>query len=194
MQAADVYLIYCALKAHFKGDYDYHRFSGQTKVSRDSFWKRKDRVFFVKIGRKYNWDDSEILNYFVSNFILQRDGYIGYFNDKNYEEWLNKRKIFYDVFTQELQPFVSQFNPLFESKDGQHPLLLKEYLGKRISLETMIILDNLVEFSKRWDKELEWDDFVWPDVKKLMNNYKGFLTINTEKYRIKLLTLIEESK
>ena len=73
-------------------------------------------------------------------------------------------------------------------------MLLKEYLGKRISLETMIILDNLVEFSKRWDKELEWDDFVWPYVKKLMNNYKGFLTINTEKYRIKLLTLIEESK
>ena len=35
MQAVDVYLMYCALKAHFKGDYDYHRFSGQTKVSRD---------------------------------------------------------------------------------------------------------------------------------------------------------------
>ena len=73
-------------------------------------------------------------------------------------------------------------------------MLLKEYLGKRISLETMIILYDLVEFSKRWDKELEWDDFVWPDVKKLMNNYKGFLTINIEKYRIRLLTLIEESK
>ena len=60
MQSADVYLMYCALKAHFKGDYDYHKFSGQTKVKRDSFWKRKDRVFFVKIGRKYN--DGEILN------------------------------------------------------------------------------------------------------------------------------------
>ena len=84
-------------------------------------------------------------------------------------------------------------NPLFESKDGHHPILLKEYLGKRISLETMIVLDDLVEFSKRWDKELEWDDFVWPDVKKLMENYKGFLTINTNKYRMKLLKLIEES-
>ena len=91
------------------------------------------------------------------------------------------------------QPFVKNFNPLFESKDGQHPTLLKEYLGKRISLETMIVLDDLVEFSKRWDKELVWDDFIWPDVKKLMNNYKGFLTIKTDKYRMKLLKLIEES-
>tara|TARA_B100001758_G_C18316774_1_gene560944 strand:+ start:352 stop:933 length:582 start_codon:yes stop_codon:yes gene_type:complete len=193
MRATDVYLMYCALKAHFKGDYDYHKFSGQTKIKRESFYKRKDRIFFVKTAYKYK-QENEVLDYFIANFIKDREGYIANFNDKNYEEWLNKRKIFYDVFTQELQPFVSQFNPLFESKDGQHPLLLKEYLGKRISLETMIILDNLVEFSKRWDKELEWDDFVWPDVKKLMNNYKGFLTINTEKYRIKLLTLIEESK
>ena len=70
---------------------------------------------------------------------------------------------------------------------------MKEYLGKRVSLETMIILDELVGFSKNWDKELLWDDFVWPDVKKLMNNYKGFLTINAKQYRIRLLTLIEES-
>ena len=101
--------------------------------------------------------------------------------------------MFYEIFSQELKPFVKEFNPLFESKDDHHPLLLKEYLGKRISLETMIVLDDLVEFSKRWDKELEWDDFVWPDVKKLMENYKGFLTINTNKYRMKLLKLIEES-
>ena len=193
MRAVDVYLMYCALKAHFKGDYDYHKFSGQTKIKRDSFYKRKDRIFFVKVTSKYDKNDSEVLNYFVSNFIQDRSGYIANFNDKNYEDWLQKRKMFFEIFSQELQPFVKNFNPLFESKDGHHPLLLKEYLGKRISLETMIVLDDLVEFSKKWDKELEWDDFVWPDVKKLMNNYKGFLTINTNKYRIKLLKLIEES-
>ena len=191
MRAVDVYLMYCALKAHFKGTYDYHRFSGQTKVSRESFWKRKDRFFFVKTAYKY--DDGEVLDFFVSNFIQDRKGYIANFNEKNYEDWMQRKKMFYELFSQELQPFVKNFNPLFECKNNQHPLLLKEYLGKRISLETMIILDELVEYSKKWDKELTWDDFVWPDVKKLMNNYKGFLTINTNKYRIRLLKLIEES-
>ena len=42
MPAIDVYLMYCALKAHFKGDYDYHKFSGRTKIKRESFYKRKD--------------------------------------------------------------------------------------------------------------------------------------------------------
>ena len=191
MRAVDVYLMYCALKAHFKGTYDYHRFSGQTKVSRESFWKRKDRFFFTKTAYKY--DDEEVLNFFVSNFIQDRKGYIANFNEKNYEDWVQRKKMFYELFSQELQPFVKNFNPLFECKNNQHPLLLKEYLGKRISLETMIILDELVEYGKKWDKELTWDDFVWPDVKKLMNNYKGFLTIDAERYRMKLLNLIEES-
>ena len=71
-RSVDTYLMYCALKAHFKGTYDYHKFSGQTKVSRDSFWKRKDRFFFVKIASKYK-DDREVLDYFVSNFIQDRN-------------------------------------------------------------------------------------------------------------------------
>ena len=191
MQAVDVYLMYCALKAHFQGDYDYHKFGGKTKTKRESYYKRKDRFFFAKTAVKY--EDTEVLNYFVSNFIHDRSGYIANFTDKNYETWMNKRAMFYEIFSQEMQPFVKNFEPLFECKDNQHPLLLKEYLGKRISLETMIVLDDLVEYSKKWKKELEWDDFVWPDVKKLMNNYKGFLTINTDKYRMKLLKLIEES-
>ena len=191
MQAVDVYLMYCALKAHFQGDYDYHKFGGKTKTKRESYYKRKDRFFFAKTAVKY--EDTEILNYFVSNFIHDRSGYIANFTDKNYETWMNKRAMFYEIFSQEMQPFVKNFEPLFECKDNQHPLLLKEYMGKRISLETMIVLDDLVEYSKKWKKELEWDDFVWPDVKKLMNNYKGFLTINTDKYRMKLLKLIEES-
>ena len=191
MQAVDVYLMYCALKAHFQGDYDYQKFGGKTKTKRESYYKRKDRFFFAKTAVKY--EDTEVLNYFVSNFIHDRSGYIANFTDKNYETWMNKRAMFYEIFSQEMQPFVKNFEPLFECESGQHPTLLKEYMGKRISLETMIVLDDLVEFSKRWDKELVWDDFVWPDVKKLMNNYKGFLTINTDKYRMKLLKLIEES-
>ena len=191
MQAVDVYLMYCALKAHFQGDYDYHKFGGKTKTKRESYYKRKDRFFFAKTAVKY--EDTEVLNYFVSNFIHDRSGYIANFTDKNYETWMNKRAMFYEIFSQEMQPFVKNFEPLFECKNEQHPTLLKEYLGKRISLETMIILDDLVEFSKKWDKDLAWDDFIWADVKKLMNNYKGFLTINTDKYRIKLLKLIEES-
>ena len=50
MEAIDTYLMYCAMKAHFgKTDYDFVTYHGKTRIKRDSFYKRKDRSFFVKI-------------------------------------------------------------------------------------------------------------------------------------------------
>ena len=163
----------------------------KSKVSKDSFWKRKDRYFFVKVSKKYD-TSVEIRDYLVSNFIKDKNGYIANFNDDNYDIWRLRRQGFFDEFAMELYPYVKNFDPLFESSKGTHPKLLQEYLGHRISLETMVILDELVEYSGKWDKYMN-DDVVWPDIKKLMNNYKRFLTIDKNKYRMKLLNLIEES-
>ena len=193
MEPIDVYLMYCAMKAHFsKNNYDFHKYGGKTKVSRDSFWKRNDKYFFVKLAKKHDDRDS-IQDYLVSNFIRDRRGYIANFNDENYKVWKDRKTDFYNIFFDELRPLVKDFEPLFQTKNNNHPKLLKEFLGDRVSLETLIILDDLVDFSKRWDRELK-EDIVWPDLKKLMKNYKGFLTIDKNRYRIRLLELIEEFK
>ena len=192
MEPIDVYIMYCAMKAHFsRKDYDFFKYGGKTKVSRDSFWKRKDRFFFVKLSKKYK-TEIEIRNYLVSNFIKDKSGYIANFSEENYNSWLLRRSGFFEQFVIEMKPFIKEFEPLFKVKGSSHPKLLKEFLGSRVSLETMLVLDELVSFSKKWDKQLE-DDIIWVDLKKLMENYKGFLTINKNRYRIKLLKLIEES-
>ena len=193
MEPIDIYLMYCAMKAHFsKNNYDFHKYGGKTKVSRDSFWKRNDKYFFVKLAKKHDNRDS-IQDYLVSNFIRDRRGYIANFNDENYKVWKDRKTDFYNIFFDELRLLVKDFEPLFQTKNNNHPKLLKEFLGDRVSLETLIILDDLVDFSKGWDRELK-EDIVWPDLKKLMKNYKGFLTIDKNRYRIRLLELIEEFK
>ena len=192
MEPIDVYLMYCAMKAHFGNtDYDFITYKGKSRVSRDSFYKRKDRFFFVKLSRKYKEYD-EIRDYFISNFIKDRNGYISSFNDENYENWKIRRYSFYGIFSEEIKPFVKEFNPLFEVKKSEHPKLMKEFLGGRLSLETLIVLDELVKFTKKWNQKLR-DDIIWLDLKKIMNDYKRFLTIDKNKYRIQLLNLIEES-
>ncbi len=192
MEPVDVYLMYCALKAHFgKGQYDYHKYHGKTKITRASFYKRKDRYFFTKIAKKFN-SYKEAEGYLVSNFIRDRKGYIVNFNDENYDSWKLRRQGFFEMFPVEMVPFVENFEPIFKVTDMQHPTLMKEYLGGRVSLESLIILDVLVEFSPDWDKKLH-GDIVWESLKKLMKDYKGFLTIDPKRYRMKLLNLIEES-
>ena len=193
MEPIDIYLMYCAMKAHFsKSNYNYFKYEGKTRIKRDSFYKRKDRFFFVRLSKKYT-EHEDIQNYLIANFIRESIGYVARFSNKVYEEWLYKRQNFYTIFTDEMRPLVNEFQPLFEVKSNTHPKLLQEYLGKRVSLETLIILNELVSYVDNWNKELA-EDFIWGDLKKLMNNYKGFLTIDVERYRILLLKLIEESK
>ena len=194
MEPIDVYLMYCAMKAHFgKSDYDFVTYKGKTRIKRDTFYRRKDRSFFVRLARKYK-TEQEIQNYFVSNFIRDKRGYIANFNDENYESWKLKRQGFFDLFDVEMKPLVDAFEDLFTVTNGQHPKLMREFLGGRVSLETIIILDELVNFSLSldWNKQLE-DDIIWIDLRNLMNNYKRFLTIDQEQYKIRLLKLIEES-
>ncbi len=192
MEPIDIYLMYCAMKAHFsKGDYDFVTYKGKTRIKRDTFYKRKDRSFFVRLSRKYK-TEQEIKNYFVANFIKNKKGYIANFNNENYESWRLKRQSFFEIFEIEMKPLVEAFEDLFSIENGQHPKLMREFLGGRVSLETVIILDELVNFEPNWNNALE-DDIVWIDLKNLMNNYERFLTIDQEQYRIRLLKLIEES-
>ena len=192
MEPIDVYLMYCAMKAHFgKSDYDFVTYKGKTRIKRDTFYRRKDRSFFVRVSRKYK-TEQEIQNYFVSNFIKDKKGYIANFNGENYESWKLKRQGFFDLFDVEMKPLVEAFEDLFTVTNGQHPKLMREFLGGRVSLETIIILDELVNFGPDWNKQLE-DDIIWIDLRNLMNNYKRFLTIDQEQYKIRLLKLIEES-
>lgn len=182
--------MYCAMKAHFsKNSYDFHKYGGRTKISRDSFWKRKDRFFFVRLANKYN-SNNLIQDYFISNFVKDRRGYIANFNDENYRAWKDRTEDFYNIFANELRPLVKKFEPLFQVKNNNHPKLLKEFLGERISLETLIMLDDLVCFSKKWDMELK-NDIIWPDLKFLIQNYKGFLSFDKNKCRKLLLDIVE---
>ena len=192
MEPIDVYLMYCAMKAHFgRGNYDFVTYKGKTRIKRDTFYKRKDRSFFVKLSRKYK-TEQEIQNYFVANFIKDKKGYIANFNDENYESWKLKRQGFFDMFEVEMKPLVEAFEDLFVVNNGQHPKLMREFLGGRVSLETVIILDELVNFGPDWDRALE-DDIIWIDLNNLIDNYERFLTIDQEQYKIRLLKLIEES-
>lgn len=192
MQPIEIYLMYCAMKAHFgKTNYNFIKYGGKSRVPRNSFFKRKDRYFFVKLSRKYK-TENEIRNYFIANFMMEQRGYVANFNDENYKSWQNKQNNFYEIFKNEIKPIIKDFNSLFEIKKSEHPKLMKEYLGKRISLESLIILNELVEYSKKWDEQLK-EDILWPDLKKLMNNYKWFLTFDKKEYRINLLNMIKES-
>ena len=90
-------------------------------------------------------------------------------------------------FINEMTPYADRFEELFKWEDN-HPLLLKEYLGKRVSIESMVILQELVNYMKSWKDK----DLIWKDHKLLISKYKNFLTIDTKSCKLKLMKVLKK--
>ncbi len=191
MNAYEVYKMYVALKLHFTSDtYDYFKFNGKVKVTESKFNVRKDRYFFQKLCNKYDRD--KVRDYFVSNFVYDTNTWVGSITrdrgEEIYSSWKRKiDSISYLVSNEvdELLNEVSSFDEIFEVKSGQHPIILKRYLAKKVSIETMIILDEMIHYTKNFDKQIS-EQLFWPNIKKMMIKYKPFLSVNLTKIKFSL--------
>jgi hypothetical protein len=184
----ETYKTYLAFKSHFtKETYDYHKYCGRSRASKDSFYKRTDRYFFERLSRQKN--DEEIKAYFVANFVECSDperlwiGDIIREGEDVYKEWLKKSQSLSYLFKTEAEVFIHKknFEELFDCKTGNHPEILKKYLQKGITLETITILDMILGYVKNFDKKLT--DPIWNFVSLRIRKYRPFLNIDVEKYK-----------
>ena len=187
MDGFEVYKTYLALKLNFsKANYNFFTFNGKSRASVQSFEKRKDKYFFKKLGTKY--DKTEIVNFLVSHFIIDGNCWIGNISvnkSKTYSEWKNKQQSMSFVFTNEmdaLSDIQQDFDSLFKVTNGQHPIILKEYLAGNVSLESMVILQKLINYVPYFTSKIS-EPIVWPEVKKLVVKYEPFLSVDKPKYK-----------
>lgn len=188
MSPYDVYKSYLALRLHFTTDqYDVIKQQGRVKASKQAFFKRKDLHAIKKLAEIYS--DSEVVNFLVANFV-SGDKWGGIFDiesKKNYIGWKNRIESMGYTFDEEIQrinDICEKNNIDFEGiffTEGQHPIVLKLYLKKDVSIETLVILNKINNFTDKLDEVLK-DDIVWPEVSRIVKKYSPFLDINKEKY------------
>ena len=78
---------------------------------------------------------------------------------------------------------------MFTAKIGQHPPIVKYLLSKKINIETLIILDDILA-SKRLNRTIK--EKSWPKLYDRMMRYKPFLKYNTTKYKMTLKKKVKE--
>ena len=199
MNGFEVYKIYLAIKLHFTSknqSYDFHKHNGRTTAKLETFTKRRDRYFFHKLSKSYN--DSSIVNYFLSNFVSNTNLWVGDIigktGDDHYKQWSKKIEALHYYYEQDIDYILERkisFDDIFTSKDGQHPPILKMFLSKRINFETVIILDDILSFSKRLNKNIK-ETVLWPKLYDRMIRYKPFLIYNVTKYKKTLKLKLKE--
>ena len=203
MNGFEVYKIYLAIKLHFTSknqSYDFHKHNGRTTARLATFTKRRDRYFFHKLSKSYN--DKSIVDYFLSNFVSNTNIWvgdiIGQTGDDTYKQWSKRIESLHYYYEQDIDYIIERmiakdikFNDLFLSTGGQHPPILKYFLSKKINFETFIILDDILRFSKRLNKDIS-EKVLWPKLYDRMIRYKPFMSYNITKYKMTLKNKIKD--
>lgn len=187
MTPFEVYMTFVSLKNHFtKSTYDVFKYNWKTRTSVASFDKRKDKYFFERLSRKKS--EQEVKEFFVSNFVDASTPEAVYVpeiirtGEEIYINWKRRIQSLSYLFETEISIFIQKenFDNFFLCKTGVHSELIRKYLQNAISLETLVILDCILNYTKKYDKIL--DDPIWEMLSMRIRKYKPFLDINSEKY------------
>jgi hypothetical protein len=183
----EAFCLYNALKLHFTTKYDFVKYSGKTSVSKDSFMLRKDKFSFYKISRKYNRED--MFGFFVANLLEKPTLWAGELLSEDaesvYKVWLKTQQSLSYIFEQNLSYMLDEIESpeeLLKVVDGQYPILYNMHLMNKVSLETVMILNDIMNFMPMWSKKIE-DDIIFPDFVKRCQKYKPFLNYDKVKFK-----------
>ena len=194
MEAYDAYIMYLCLKRHFtiNSGYDYFKYNGKTNASKNTFMTRNDRYSFHKLSKK-----SDPKGYLISNFIEYGPKiWIGELvSDEKYtttfKEWLRRKESLTYIFKSEVSLLNSErLDKDLQPVGGQHPQLLRLFLEKKISIETLIILDRFLKFFKTWNSKIE-DPVLWPEIYNTCVKYSPFMEYDLAKIKKTLIETME---
>lgn len=187
MSGFDCYSTYLAVTNHFKGKYDFFKYHGKMQVKPTAYEVRKDKYFFEKASRKFKRDD--FVKYLVAN-ITNGDSWIGELLNTKYEiaykKWRKRVESLSYTFREELSQMYdkeSDFNHLFVIEDGRHPLLFRMYQRRKVSLETLVLLDDLVSYTNLWVKQ---EDRILNETISIIRSYRPFLYEFTQYNKVKM--------
>jgi|TARA_A200000159_G_scaffold164783_1_gene196233 hypothetical protein len=187
----DAYLLYLGIKLHFNSaGYNFVKYNGKVKADLPSFLKRNDKFHFAKLSRKYK---EELKHFYIANLSV-KDMWAGEMleneSHKRFTEWKKRNQKMSYLFDLDVSRLLDKksIQEVLTVKNGQHPYLLKQYMAKNVSIETMCILDDVTGYSKKWN-DLITETIVYPEVIAKIQKYKSFLNYDFPKFKQQLIQL-----
>lgn len=188
MNGYDFYCTYQAIRLHFTTpNYNFFQYDGKTKVSVDAFQKRRDKFLFHRLARKYS--EIEVVPFLVANFVHRDEQWARNLLEDEaedvYEKWKQTKESLEQIYAEELKKVAvskETFGELFKVKSNQFPKLLMLHMQKQVSIEVMVILNSMLQYLDKWDKEIK-DDIIYPKIAMKIRKYAAFLPVDSSKYK-----------
>jgi hypothetical protein len=183
MEPFEAYRYYQSLKLHFENEsYNAPKYNYKTSAKPQTFWKRKDKYFFAKVGRMFD-TPPELINYYAAHFVADNNWVGDMLSDEQvYRDWQKRTESMGYNFQQDLEKVnVESFDQLFDI-GNQYPKVVEAYLSNDINIESVAILNKLTSFMSRADKTVS-DPILWPDVSRKIRKYSLLMNVNTDKMK-----------
>lgn len=179
-KAYDIFKYYMAVKLYLKGDYDIVKYQGKLRVSRSSFEKRRDRRLFASLSKK-----SDVYNFVLANLLDNKDMHVSSMLDSRrseevYINWIKREESRSHFLENDLEYLDNEFDENFIMK-GDYPYLLGLYYDSKIGIDTLSLMNSIVNYVPYWDKEIK-DTVVYPDVSNKIKKTRTFIKYSTDDY------------
>ena len=189
MTGYEAFSLYTSLKLHFNSDtYDFFRYNGKVNTSVDAFENRKDKWHFYKLSRRFT-SEEQGRDFIVANLVHNANVWVGnLLVEESNIQYRKRQKVIQSLsytFTNEIASLMSHTKPndLFMIQDGQYPEVLQKLLHDEISIETVCILNRLLNFIPTWDKKIT-DTIHYPIVSRRIKKYTPFIPFEPTKYKL----------
>jgi hypothetical protein len=182
MTPQEAFQYYVSVKLHFtQVKYDAFKFNFRTKKVK--FEARKDKFFFNRLAK--NTDPKGLV---LANLSIRPKLWVGQLFEPQSQEiywaWKKYQESQTYLFGEEIGLFqqeISRFKRnAFKANANQHPEVLKLYLGGKVSLDTLAILNDFVNFVEEWDITLA-DDPIWKGISFSVVKYRPFISYDRKK-------------
>jgi hypothetical protein len=198
MTPYEIFGIYQSLKLHFTQEsYDFFKYQGKSRISLTSFENRKDKWHFAKLARKFTNKD-ELITFLVSNFLEDDKTWVGSLLEPTSETIYQQRKkviqslsYIFENDCRNLFEGVSNPNDIIKVIDGDHPILLKKTMQKDTQIETLCVLNKILNFIPSWTKQIS-DTIIWPNYRMKLLKYSDFLQFDTNRYKLILKKVLND--
>lgn len=188
------YITYVGIKTHFSNkSYNYFLHRG-AKITEGGLKKHRDRYWFIRLQERYG--DKDLETFFISQFIQYNHSYwVGNsFCDQCQDIFIEHKKRLSSLtrtVNLEIRDFYEKFvdcDTLYKTTSG-YPKILVEYMSGRMSLETLIMLDDINQWTTDNDA---LQGILGTPLKNKMIKYKPFLNYNIVPVRKKYNELIAD--
>lgn len=186
MNISESIRLYHSLKLHFNKDqYDYFKYNGTTKLKAI---QPGHIGFYQLITNRYK----DLETFYVSNFIeyptIWLDELVTEDSYDRYMAYVKRHQSLSYTIKSDIKTLLDNYeiDELLTTK-GELPIIVKNTLQNKISLETFVLLCEVFNLIPRWN-EIIMDDLVWkPFVMKCVK-FLPFI-----KYDTKIVTTIQHT-